>query len=262
MSRTRRRRIAWLALAGLCAAGSIFTGVARALTPPGIQIPQPTPFFSPPAPSLLKQGRQLYVEGCSDCHGIGATGTSVAPSLRGVGAQAADFFLRTGRMPLADPGQEPLRGPPSYSDSQIKALDAYIGSFGGPPIPKVSVKAANVAAGFKLYGEFCMGCHQAVIQGGVMTGAFPPPLEDTTATQVVEAIRTGPFLMPNFTQQQITDAQAADIARYVLYAQHPDNKGGWGIGDIGPIPEGMITWLLALPALIIVIRVIGERTTE
>ena len=32
------------------------------------------------------------------------------------GAQSADFYLRTGRMPLADPTDEPLRSTPAYSE--------------------------------------------------------------------------------------------------------------------------------------------------
>jgi ubiquinol-cytochrome c reductase cytochrome c subunit len=250
-----------LGIAFLLGAGAVFTGVANALTPPGKQLPQTTPLYTPPAQTDVQKGRQLFIEGCSDCHGLGAQGTKVAPSLHGVGAEAADFYLRTGRMPLADPGQEPLRGRPAYSSDQIAALDAYVGSLGGPPIPKVDPAKGDLSTGFKLWGEFCMGCHQGVAQGGVMTGAFPPPLQSTTPTQVAEAIRTGPFLMPNFSEQQISDQQVNDIARYVLYMQHPVT-GGWAIGNIGPIPEGMITWLLAIPALLIAIRVIGERTTE
>ena len=262
MFRRRRSRRVLLATAVVLAAAAVYNGVAQALTPPGIQKPQPTPLITPPTTSIVQTGRQLYIEGCSDCHGFDAQGTNVAPSLRGVGAEAADFFLRTGRMPMADPGQEPMRGPLTYSLAQIRALDAYVGSLGGPPIPKVDPAAGNLASGQKLFAEFCMGCHQAVAKGGVMTGATPPPLVAATPTEVAEAIRVGPFLMPNFSEQQISDGEVNDIARYVEYVAHPPNRGGWGIGDIGPIPEGMVTWFLALPALIIVIRLIGERTTE
>jgi ubiquinol-cytochrome c reductase cytochrome c subunit len=40
------------------------------------------------------------------------------------------------------------------------------------------------------------------------------------------------------------------------------NEGGWGIGNIGPVPEGMVAWLLALATLLVVARLIGERGTE
>src|SRR5262245_58205015 len=57
-------------------------------------------------PALVAAGRALYQTGCSSCHGEDATGTDDVPSLVGVGAAAADFQLRTGRMPLAVIGQQ------------------------------------------------------------------------------------------------------------------------------------------------------------
>jgi len=45
----------------------------------------------------------------------------------------------------------------------------------------------------------------------------------------------------------------------VLSTRHPPNQGGWGIGNLGPVPEGIITWFLAVPLLIVVCRMLGER---
>jgi ubiquinol-cytochrome c reductase cytochrome c subunit len=66
--------------------------------------------------------------------------------------------------------------------------------------------------------------------------------------------------MPTF--KRLTDDDVADIAAYVTYTHDPEDRGGWGIGHIGPIPEGMVAWLLAGAALLIAIRLIGERTTR
>ena len=52
------------------------------------------------------------------------------------------------------------------------------------------------------------------------------------------------------------------LARYIQSIQHPDNLGGWGIGRIGPIPEGMVAWLLAAAALLLIARLLGERTSR
>lgn len=72
-------------------------------------------------------GRTLFEEGCSTCHGFDAKGLpGRAPSLHGAGAQAADFYLRTGRMPLPNVGDEPRRSQPAYPDAQIDKLVAYI----------------------------------------------------------------------------------------------------------------------------------------
>jgi ubiquinol-cytochrome c reductase cytochrome c subunit len=97
-------------------------------------------------------------------------------------------------------------------------------------------------------------------RGGVVTGGFSPTLQAATATQIAEAVRIGPYLMPSFDRSQISDRELASIARYVLWTRHPTNRGGWGIFEIGPVPEGMVTWLVAGLALLIVVRLLGERT--
>jgi ubiquinol-cytochrome c reductase cytochrome c subunit len=96
-------------------------------------------------------------------------------------------------------------------------------------------------------------------RGGIVTGATAPSLQDATPTQIAEAVRVGPYLMPSFNENQISDADLNSIVRYVLSTRTPDDRGGWGIGHIGPIPEGMIAWLLAGTALLLVARLIGER---
>ena len=86
--------------------------------------------------------------------------------------------------------------------------------------------------------------------GGFVTGARVPPLQGVTATEIAEAVRIGPYLMPRFSRRQISDAQLNSLIRYVLSTRHPDNRGGWGIGNIGPIPEGLVTWWIGAPLLI------------
>jgi ubiquinol-cytochrome c reductase cytochrome c subunit len=66
--------------------------------------------------------------------------------------------------------------------------------------------------------------------------------------------------MPHFDSKQINQYQLDSIARYVLWTQHPNDAGGWSIYNLGPIPEGIVAWWLALLALVIVARLIGERT--
>lgn len=213
-----------------------------------------------PAQAQLDRGRKLFTEGCSSCHGLDARGIEgQGPNLHGAGALSADFYLSTGRMPLSDPGQEPQRGQPAYPPSEIKALDAYIGSLGGPGIPTVDTSAGSLSDGLKLFTENCGGCHQVVARGGVVTGAFAPSLTKASPTEVAQAIRIGPYLMPAFPRQRLSDHDVNSIARYVEYAKHPNDAGGWGIGNIGPVPEGMIAWLLAIATLLFVARAIGER---
>ena len=215
------------------------------------------------ASQLASRGRSLFVEGCSSCHGMDARGIAGrGPSLRGVGGGAADFYLSTGRMPLSYPGEEPLRSEPRYSDSQIAALVAYVASFGGPPVPKVSPDYDELSKGQELFTGSCAGCHAISGAGGVATGAAAPPLWKATPTQVAEAVRIGPYVMPRFGSEDLNRADVDALAAYVEYSKHPDNAGGWSIGRIGPVPEGMVAWLLAAVALLLVARIIGERRKE
>jgi ubiquinol-cytochrome c reductase cytochrome c subunit len=215
----------------------------------------------------VTRGEHLYGQYCVACHGANGAGVNggeaqerEGPSLAGVGALAADFYLQTGRMPLPSPRDQPLRTKPAFPQSQIRALVAYVGSLGGPAIPRVSPGRGSVARGQKLFALDCAGCHTIQAQGGVVTGAVAPSLNKATPTQVAEAIRVGPYAMPRFSSGELSDADVDSIARYLQTTKHPDDRGGWGIGRIGPIPEGMVAWLLAFAALLLVVRLIGERS--
>src|SRR5438105_8683555 len=124
----------------------------------------------------VEEGHNLYENACATCHGGTGGGITsfgpphsangirgMGPSLVGVGAQAADFYLRTGYMPLRDPASQPRRLKPSYSDAQIRALVAYIASLGpGPPIPRPHPERGSLSEGMELFTQSCAGCHQVV----------------------------------------------------------------------------------------------------
>jgi len=221
--------------------------------------------------SLLELGSQLYAGNCSTCHGIDGSGVERprpgsgdikgrGPSLQGVGASAADFYLHTGYMPLGNPTDQPTRHPVQFTDREIRALVAYIAGLApGPPIPHPDPAAGNLAVGQELFTEHCAGCHQVAAKGGFVTGARVPPLADASITQIAEAVRTGPYVMPRFSKKVISDDQLNSIIAYVQSTKHPDDRGGWGIGNLGPIPEGIVAWLIAAVALIMTCLVIGER---
>jgi ubiquinol-cytochrome c reductase cytochrome c subunit len=213
-----------------------------------------------PSPLDVASGKELYAENCLTCHGSAGEGTSRGPRLRGVGAIAADLYLRTGYMPLASPSDQPTRRRSPFNSQQIDALIAYVASLGkGEPVPKPHPERGSIAVGLRLFTEHCAGCHQVVGEGGYVTGARVPPLKQATATQIAEAVRVGPYLMPRFPKTQISDRQLDSVIAYVEWAKHPDDRGGWGIGHLGPVPEGLVAWLLAGTALVAVCVVIGKR---
>jgi len=206
-------------------------------------------------------GKQVFGRYCVSCHGPNGAGVADrGPSLHGAGALAADFYLRTGYMPLKHVGLQPRRSELLLNEAQIDALIRYVATLGrGPAVPQPHPERGNVAAGLHLFRSHCAGCHQIVAQGGYVTDAVPPALGDETPTQIAEAVRIGPYVMPRFSPRALSDAQLDSIIRYVEYAQHPDNRGGWALGNIGPIPEGLVSWFFAGSVLLGVCLVIGKR---
>src|SRR5689334_10804680 len=92
--------------------------------------------------------RTLFLSDCAVCHGADARGTSNGPSLVESGAAGVDFWVSTGRMPLASPDATPTRHPPRYSPQRIRALVAYVTRLTrhpSPPIPTVHVGEADLA---------------------------------------------------------------------------------------------------------------------
>jgi ubiquinol-cytochrome c reductase cytochrome c subunit len=215
----------------------------------------------PTSAQLVAQGMSLYENGCASCHGALLQGISGnGPSLIGVGAGPVDFYLATGRMPLDNPRDEPERNPPRYTRTEMNALIAFITRVGGgPPAPAADPRRGDLAVGFHVFSDRCAGCHQAVGRGGLVLGAYVPSLQQATALQVAEAVRMGPYLMPHFDAKQINQYQLDSLAGYVLWTRHPANPGGWGLYNLGPIPEGAAAWFIGLLAMVIVARLIGER---
>lgn len=267
-----RRRLTSLALllialgtASMAAAGAPSRAVAA---PPQSGIVRPD--REPNQPSV-QLGSQLYAANCSTCHGIAGSGITAprrgagyvlgqGPPLRGVGAQAADFYLSTGYMPLGNAHAQPYTNRVLFSSKEIRSLVDYVASLGsGPAIPHPDFEHGDMAQGMHLFTEHCAGCHQEDARGGYVPGARVPPLQGVTPTQIAEAVRVGPYLMPKFSRSQISDAQLNSIIKYVMLQNDPQNRGGWGIGNIGPIPEGLVTWWIAIPLLLLTCLLLGRK---
>jgi quinol---cytochrome-c reductase cytochrome c subunit len=260
------RRARLLALVAAAAAVAVGIVPAAAQPPPnGLVRPHGGGGVS------VARGAELYAGNCSSCHGVDGRGITsprpgagdiggAGPDLRGVGAMAPDFYLRTGRMPINHPGEQPERNRPYFSDPEIRSLVRYVASLGkGPAIPDPHPGGANLSHGQQLFTDHCAGCHQIVGEGGYVTGARVPVLQHATPTQIAEAVRIGPFLMPSFSPRTISKRQLDDIVAYVQYAKHPDDRGGLGLGHIGPVPEGMVPWVVVTVILVGLCILLGER---
>lgn len=214
----------------------------------------------PPDPEPdLGLGAELYATQCANCHGVEHDGVEGrGPSLLVEGEASTDFVLRTGRMPLASPTMQAQRGPVRYSDDEIRALVAYVGSIGdGPDIPDVDTARGDVADGGELYRLNCAACHVASLAGAPIGGGRQAPsLVQSTPTQVGQAIVVGPGAMPVFGSLEPSDIDS--IAAYVEALAEQNTTGPSSFGGAGPVAEGLAAWLLALVPLVALTRWIGS----
>jgi len=253
----KARLVVLLVLVG----GSLAVGVLTASAGTGAAEVRAQP-TTPPGPADTEGGRQLYAIACTTCHGPAGEGVEDrGPTLIGVGAASADFYLSTGRMPLDRPRAQAERKRVAYSPVQIRQLVAFVASLGpGPPIPRVDPAAGNLADGNRLYANNCAPCHSSAGAGGALGHAvYAPPLNRATPVQVAEAIRVGPGAMPIFGAETLDDEQVASVVRYVEYLRKPDDRGGLGLGHLGPIPEGFVAWVVGLGAMLMAVRWIGTK---
>jgi ubiquinol-cytochrome c reductase cytochrome c subunit len=212
-----------------------------------------------PQPPDVELGAELYATQCASCHGVEHAGVEGrGPSLLDEGEASADFVLRTGRMPLASPSMQAQRGPVRYTDDQIRALVAYVGSVGdGPDIPDVDAARGDVAEGGELYRLNCAACHVASLAGAPIGGGREAPsLAQSTPTQIGEAIIVGPGAMPVFGSLESADIDG--IAAYVEALNEQHTTGTSSFGGAGPVAEGLAAWLLALVPLVALTRWIGS----
>ena len=215
--------------------------------------------------AFIAPGEALFAANCSSCHGPEALGSVRAPNLQGLGSGTVDFWVSTGRMPLADSSVQATRKPPRFSRLQTLEIAAWVQSLTpgeGVQIPAVKTKGADLENGNTLFTLNCAACHTITGAGDALAdGAYAPSLHLATTTQIVEAIRSGPGNMPHFGTGNITNTEARDIASYVHgVIQHPANPGGVALGGIGPVGEGFVGLLLGVGVLMLVCFWIGDRT--
>jgi ubiquinol-cytochrome c reductase cytochrome c subunit len=215
--------------------------------------------------SFIAPGQALYQSNCSSCHGAEANGKSgVGPNLLGLGAGTVDFWVSTGRMPLANISAQSIRKTPRFDRIETLEIAAYVQSFTpdqGTKVPLVKTAGADLQAGNTLFTLNCASCHTISGAGDALVGgAYAPSLHLATPSQVVEAIRSGPGNMPRFGPGNITDAEARDITAYVTgVLQHPKDAGGAGLGGVGPVGEGFVGLLIGVGVLMLVCFWIGDR---
>jgi ubiquinol-cytochrome c reductase cytochrome c subunit len=255
LSRHRRGPLAGLVvlLLGLLLTGGLYTAFAPAQADE-----------TAGSEEQIAKGRELFLVSCAFCHGQNGEGVrtddgdgehQLGPSLVGVGAAAVDFQVGTGRMPMVQPGAQVAAKPETFTDEETAALAAYVASLGpGPTIPDESdysleglsdeEREAAIVRGGQIFLTNCTACHNFEGSGGAMPrGGYAPKIRGVEPRYIYEAMLTGPQNMPTFSNGNLSPDEKRDVIAYLGSLEEQPSYGGFGLGGLGPVPEGMVAWL-------------------
>lgn len=248
-SNGRRSPLAAAALigAGLLITGGIYAGASAAIAATETPTAASTQL-------TVEDGKKLFQANCATCHGMDLQGTDNGPSLYGVGELSVEFQLATGRMPLQMQGPQAPQKPVQFTQPQIEAMASYVQSVApGPTYPAdwVLNGEGDVAHGAELFRINCAMCHNVAAAGGALTeGKYAPPLTHTSPLHIYAAMVTGPQNMPVFGDMNLSEKDKQDIISALIFQQEAVSVGGFTLGSLGPVSEGLFIWIFGIGALV------------
>lgn len=212
----------------------------------------------------VEEGRKLFLANCASCHGSNAEGTAAAPSLIGVGAASVDFQVGTGRMPGQASGPQLQKKPVQFTEEQTASMAAYVDSLApGPSVPTEAQLTLDGSTenGGELFRINCAMCHNAVGAGGALTeGKYAPALKGVSEKHIYEAMVTGPQNMPVFNDANLTPKDKKDIITYLKFVESNPSAGGYELANLGPVVEGLFTWVFILGFIIAITIWLGAKS--
>lgn len=248
--RATGRRSPWAAAAligiGLLITGGVYAGASAAVaaTDDGGTTQELT----------VEDGEVLFQANCATCHGLNLQGSEAGPSLYGVGELSVHFQVSTGRMPLQAQGPQAPQKPVQFTEAQTQALAEYVQSVApGPEFPADEVLdgEGDASRGGELFRINCAMCHNVAGAGGALTeGKYAPALDGTSPLNIYAAMVTGPQNMPVFNNMNLSLEEKRDIITYLLYIQENRSPGGFELGSLGPVSEGLFIWIFGIGSLI------------
>jgi len=185
-----------------------------------------------------------------------------------------DFQVGTGRMPMVQPGAQAPRKKPVFTDDEVAALAAYVATLGpGPAIPEEKDYSTSgmsdeelqqaIVRGGQIFLTNCTACHNFEGSGGAMpNGGYAPKIRGVDSKYIYEAMLTGPQNMDNFTNGNLSPDEKRDIIAYLHSLEDNPGYGGFGMGGLGPVSEGMFAWLVGIGSLVGVAIWIAAHTTR
>jgi hypothetical protein len=175
------------------------------------------------------------------------SGTDAAPPIDEVTIAELDLSIRTGRMPLADPNRGVRER--ELTDAEREATVAYLtdvldldGEIEDPGV-------GDVADGREVYTLHCAQCHGARGHGGIAgDGTFIPAVTGVDPLVIAPATRVGPFRMPPFGEELVTDEELADLAAALAEEVHAP-LSPLGLGELERPEAAMFAVVLTVSIL-------------
>jgi ubiquinol-cytochrome c reductase cytochrome c subunit len=235
---TQQRHRAWLAW--LLVLGAAAAAAAAGRSPVDA---------ATPTDDDLARGGQLYQQVCAVCHGTDGTGTRDAPPIHDIPLAYSDLTMRTGRMPLVDP-ERGVRID-RLADDDRELVVTYLAEVLDVPGDIPDVPPGNVARGQEVYVAHCAQCHGGMGEGGVVGArSVAPRVRDLDPVALVEATRVGPFDMPPFPEEIISDGELGDMVAF-LTADVP--RTPLGLVELDRVQAGALGVVLLLVAVAVTV---------
>jgi ubiquinol-cytochrome c reductase cytochrome c subunit len=156
-------------------------------------------------------------------------------------------------MPMSGSGPQAEKKPVQFTQPEIDAMAAWVATLApGPGLPDPALLTGGDAAnGAELFRINCAMCHNVAGAGGALTeGKWAPHLENIDPVHVYAAMVTGPQNMPVFSDMNVTPEDKRDIIAYLQFLDENPSVGGFDLGSLGPVSEGLFVWIFALGGLV------------
>ena len=204
-------------------------------------------------------GALLYSQWCASCHGIDGTGGEVpeyggvAPALvprlnENIEAAYLYLVMATGRMPPPGSPYDNRHRELLLDEQEIADVIAWMrAELELPGVVPVVDAEGDISDGQQVWLANCTHCHGTTGDGGVAgAGAWTPSVTDKSPTVIASAIRVGPFQMPQFEQDQISEEEIGAVVAYLREIRTDSRTPVLGLLELNPVYASAFVAILAV----------------
>lgn len=217
-----------------------------------------------------ERGALLYSQHCARCHGASGNGGPMesyegrAPALRpevnpDITVAYLDLVMATGRMPPAASPYDNRTRNVIFDEQERAEIIAWMGAEFGVEGGLPDAAEGNAAHGQEVWNANCAHCHGATGAGGVAgAGAWTPSVRAQPAEIIAEAIRVGPFQMPQFRDTQISDEEISDVVAFLDEVGEEPRTPILGLVELNPVYASAYVAGLALLVVVSLVWIGGR----